>query len=135
MSQTTLSKNARIRSAGAFIAICSGLFLFVVGVTVLCMTLFGADATTERQLVAEFSGTDDGETGSFRVDELWEFRWEHSGRLKRITWTRDDGAEDMFLEMPGKPIRYEGGINYDEPGTYHFKVEGTGDWSLKVYQF
>ncbi len=128
-------KEARLKSASGFALICLGMFLLVVALTVTCSYIFYVPHQEHRELVAEFSGQDDGMTGPFVVNDLWEFRWEHDGRIKRITWFRDDGLKDIFMEMPGKPVRYQGGINYEEGGEYRIQVEGTGNWTIKVYQF
>jgi len=133
--QNYLDPHARIRTATGYVVACSLLFLFVVVVTVLSVLAMPASTDQGNALVAEFSGVDDGEVGPVQVGDQWEFRWEHEGHLKRITWTRSDGEEDMFMEMPGKPIRGHGGINYKEGGEYRFRVEGTGPWKIQVYQF
>ena len=135
MSTSPATSGSMIQKPGTFVLICFGLFALVVGITVLAMTLFPANPSSAHQRVAHFEGEGDGKTGSFVVDDEWEFRWEHDGDLKAILWTRSDGQEESFIEMPCKPIRHQGGVDNTEGGEYTFEVKGTGSWKIDVYQF
>jgi len=135
MSPPSATTGSIIQKPGTFVLVCFGLFALVVGITVLAMSLFPADESSAHQQVAHFEGEGDGQTGSFTVDDEWEFRWEHHGDLQAIIWRRSDGEEDRFIEMPGKPIRHQGGVDNTEGGEYSFEVQGTGRWTIDVYQF
>lgn len=85
--------------------------------------------------MAEFSGSGSGPVGKFQVENEWELRWKHEGHLEGIIWTDSAGEEDLLMEMPGKPIRHQGGVNYFKGGEYTLEVRGTGPWQIEIYQF
>lgn len=124
-----------IHGVGTFIGVCFGLFVFVAATTFVCLRLFPGEASSTHRLVAHFSGNGDGSTAPFTVDDEWEFRWTHDGRIEQIIWRRADGEQDLLMEMPGKPIRYQGGVDYTAGGEYTMEIKGTGNWTIDVYQF
>ncbi|MCA8986003.1 MAG: hypothetical protein KDA78_00085 [Planctomycetaceae bacterium] len=126
---------AVIQTASGFFFTCLFLFLLVMVITWGSIYLFPAADSGTHHLVAELSGEGSGATQEFTVGPMWEFRWEHSGHLKTIRWMEGEKEVDLFMEMPGKPIRNQGGVNYERPGTYRFLVEGEGKWTIRVYQF
>ena len=118
-----------------FVIFCAAGFAIVVISTYAFISLIEGDNTYQPVLVAEFSGTGDGRTGQFEVDDAWEIRWKHTGHIEKIEWRTDKGEGSMMIDMHRKPIWEQGGVNWPYGGVYHIDVTAEGDWKLQIFQF
>lgn len=118
-----------------FVTFCVAGFACVVAATYTIGSWTPSAAGAEPTLIAEFSGSGDARTDEFDVDDAWELRWHHTGRIEKLEWRTSEGRGSMVIDMHRKPIREQGGVNWPEGGRYRVDVTADGEWTLQIYQF
>jgi hypothetical protein len=135
MDLTAGPEPVRLFYSPKWLAMCFVLiFAGIVGLTYYLQTL-QSRTSTNSQLITTFTGTGDGDTDFFTVEDSWEIRWKHQGHLKIIEWLGANDTGDMLIEMHKKPIREQGQIYVGKGGTFQLKIVGEGPWTMQVWQF
>lgn len=118
------------------LAIAVGSAVCVMVITILAGGGRGVVRPPADSLVYTVEGTGTAEVKDwFEVRDGWELRWEKSGPMDEIRWTRDTGESGSAQGLPQQPLRDYGSVNVARGGKYRFSTKGTGRWKITVYQF
>jgi hypothetical protein len=80
-------------------------------------------------VVSEFDGDGDGETGQFEVSEGWQIRWETEGERLELALVHAGGT-DTVLRLDDGPT--QGVTNPDATGSVSIEVTSDGAWRLII---
>lgn len=118
------------------LAIAVGSAICVMVITILAGGGRGVIHPPAESLVytVEGQGTADIKD-EFEVRDGWELRWDKTGKIDEIRWTRDSGESRASQGLPAQPLHDHGSVNVARGGKYRFSVKGTGRWKINVYQF
>ena len=82
--------------------------------------------------VQTFSGKGAHTTRPFAVKEGWEIQWEGKGNFLSIyVHTKDGNLIDLAANQQGVG---KGSAYQPQGGTYFLKINGLGEWTIKVVQ-
>lgn len=77
----------------------------------------------------DFSGNGIQITRPFSVPDGWEIQWSNQDFLQIFVWPVDGGSPEIVANQtgPGNGTSYQ-----PKGGSYYLKVNGIGDWTIKV---
>src|SRR6056297_845769 len=86
----------------------------------------------QEKVIKTYSGSGGQTTRPFKVDDEWEIQWDAEGMIFQLYLYNENGR------MLGVPANQQGegsGSSYKaQGGEYYLKVNGTGDWTIKIVQ-
>ena len=86
--------------------------------------------TTSSGTIASFSGSGAKNTRPITTNSAWELQWDAEGDIFQVYLYSENGSLEGVIANQSKPG--EGSSYQPQTGSYYFKVNALGDWSMKV---
>lgn len=80
--------------------------------------------------VASYSGSGAKNTRPVTIDGSWELQWDTNGDIFQVyLYTKDGSMVEVLANQQGSGTRSS---YYPQGGSYYFKVNAMGEWSMKI---